>query len=211
MGTTKDRKSSRPGLETRERILEAALTTVRTEGLIGASARAIARTGDFNQALVFYHFGSIEELLLEALSTANDRRMARFEGKLASVDSLGGLVDLAVELHDNIDEPDHAALAAIVAGWSSTSEVGIRIIEILKPWDDMVKTALDRSLSGTPIASLVPTSDLAHLISALFLGIELLGRLDPDDSRTESLFVTLSGAAKLAEPVLDSMRQGDKP
>ncbi|MCP3987556.1 MAG: TetR family transcriptional regulator [Actinomycetia bacterium] len=52
-----ERKSSRSGLETRDRIIDAALDTVRVEGLVGTSVRAIARTGGFNQALVFYHFG----------------------------------------------------------------------------------------------------------------------------------------------------------
>ena len=45
------------------RIVEAAIETLKTEGFAGASARAIARTGGFNQALVFYHFGSVNELL----------------------------------------------------------------------------------------------------------------------------------------------------
>lgn len=211
MGTTKERKSSRTGLETRDRIIDAALKTVLEEGLIGASARAIARTGDFNQALVFYHFGSIEELLLAALSRANDRRIGRFEERLNQVDSLEGLVEIAVEMHEgNSEDPDHAALTAIVAGWSSNSDVGQRILETLKPWDDMIEAALDRSLAGTAFAAIVPAADLAHAISALFLGIELMSRLDRDTDRTETLFASLAGAAQLAGPILDGMRAGQK-
>ncbi len=206
MGTTRERKSSRAGQETRDKIIDAALETVRVEGLVGASARAIARTGDFNQALVFYHFGSVEELMLAALERANDRRMERFRDRLEAVDSLGGLVDVAIDLRGNIDDPDHPALSAIVAGWASNSEVGRRILETLKPWDAMVEAALSRSLADTPFAQVVPTKDLAHAISALFLGIELMSRLDRDDARTDSLFASLSGAANLAAPILESMR-----
>lgn len=206
MGTTRERKPSRTGQETRDRIIDAALETVRIEGLVGTSARAIARTGDFNQALVFYHFGSIEELLLAALQRANDRRVDRFRDRLNAVDDLAGLVEIATELHVRDDDPDHSALAAIVAGWSSSSDVGQRILETLKPWDEMVEAALQRSLADTPFAQIVPTKDLAHAIAAMFLGIELMSRLDRDDSRTESLFASLSGAAQLASPILNTMR-----
>ena len=206
MGTTRERKSSRTGQETRDRIIDAALETVRVEGLVGTSARAIARTGDFNQALVFYHFGSIEERLLAALQRANDRRVERFRDRLSSVDSLLGLVEIAEDLHGNIDDPDHPALVAIVAGWSTNSDVGQRILETLRPWDEMVEAALRRSLADTPFSQIVPTKDLAHAIAAMFLGIELMSRLDRDDARTDSLFISLSGAARLAAPILESMR-----
>lgn len=206
MGTTRERKPSRTGQETRDRIIDAALETVRVEGLVGTSARAIARTGDFNQALVFYHFGSIEELLLAALERANDRRIDRFSERLNAVDDLGGLVEIAVELHVGDDDPEHSALAAIVAGWSTSSDVGQRILETLRPWDEMVEAALQRSLADTPFSQVVPTKDLAHAIAAMFLGIEMMSRLDRDDSRTESLFASLSGAAQLAAPILEAMR-----
>jgi AcrR family transcriptional regulator len=199
------RKNSRTGQETRDRIIDAALETVRSEGLVGTSARVIARTGGFNQALVFYHFGSIEDLLLAALELANERRMTRFRERLLAVDSLQGLVDVAVDLHSTDGDADHPALAAIVAGWSCNGDVGPRILDILRPWDELVADALRRSLAGTPFGHLIPTEDLAHGISALFLGIELLSRLDRDDKRTQSLFMSLSGAASLAGPVLESL------
>lgn len=206
MGTS-GRRQSRSGIETRDRIIDAALETVRTEGLVGTSARAIARTGDFNQALVFYHFGSIEDLLLAALKRANDRRIERFRDRLEAVESLADLVDVAVDLHGKEDDADHPALTAIVAGWSTSSEVGREILEILRPWDEMVEAALKRTLVGTPFAQVVPTADLAHAIAALFLGIEMFSRLDREDGRTESLFASLAGAAQLAGPMLEALRK----
>ena len=55
--------ASAKGSETRDRIIEAALETVRVEGFADTTARAIARHGGFNQALIFDHFGSVDELL----------------------------------------------------------------------------------------------------------------------------------------------------
>lgn len=205
-----ERKNSRSGKETRDRIIDAALETVRTEGLVGTSVRVIARTGGFNQALVFYHFGSVEELLLAALERANERRIERFRAQLEEVETLNDLVGVAVALHGTENDCDHPALTAIVAGWSTNSDVGPRIIEILKPWDDLVAGALRRSLAGTPFAHAVPVEDMAHAIAALFLGIEMLNRLDADETRTASLFASLGGAAQLAGPMLDALSGRDR-
>ena len=61
---------------TKARIAEAALETLKTVGFAGASARAIAHQGGFNQALIFYHFGSVQAVLLAAFDLMSDRRMA---------------------------------------------------------------------------------------------------------------------------------------
>ncbi|MFD0891067.1 TetR family transcriptional regulator, partial [Streptosporangium algeriense] len=63
------------GAETRERLIEAAAETVRTEGYAGASARAIAKAAGVNSALIFYHFGGVDPLLLAALDRASEQRI----------------------------------------------------------------------------------------------------------------------------------------
>lgn len=201
------RRKNQSGEETKQRIIDAALVTVGEEGLIGTSARAIARVGDFNQALVFYHFGSVEGLLLAALQRANERRMDRFRAPLEQVDDFPGLVKIAMELHATRSDPDLMALSAIVAGWPLGSEVGPEVRETLRPWDELLAGALDRALSGSPLGQVVPTGDIAHAISALFLGIEMLSRLDPDDTSTQSLFTALEAMAGLATPLLGVLGQ----
>ncbi len=197
-----ERKVNKSGEDTRTRIIDAALATVRTEGLVGTSARVIARTGGFNQALVFYHFGSIDELLLAALERANERRIERFRPQLDQVQDLPGLVKVAVEMRTDLDNSDFSAVTAIVAGWSATSDFGPRIVEILKPWDDLVAGALRRSFSQTAFAPLVPTDDLAHAVSALFLGLEIMSRLEMDSHRTDGIYASLSGGSAFLAALL---------
>src|SRR6202171_209826 len=43
------------GSATRDRLVEAALTTLRTRGFPGTTPRAIGRTGQLHHALLFYH------------------------------------------------------------------------------------------------------------------------------------------------------------
>ena len=66
------------GGATRDRIVKAALETLKNVGFAGTSARAIARAGDFNQALIYYHFGSVEDLMIAALHDFSERRLKRY-------------------------------------------------------------------------------------------------------------------------------------
>ena len=197
---TNGRKQSKSGQETRERIIRAALDTVGEEGLVGTSARAIARTGEFNQALLFYHFGSIEELLLESLTWANDVRMVQFGAQFEAAKSLADLVDLSYDLYTSEVNEYQSALVAIVAGWPTRSDVGQRVMDVLRPWDEMVQGAMRRCLDGSPFIKMMPAADLTFGLVSLLLGVELNSRFDRDDDRTKSLFDALRSAAAALSP-----------
>ena len=55
------------------------METLKAKGFAGASAREIAKIGDFNQALIFYHFGSVQKLLLAGLDLVSERRMRAYQ------------------------------------------------------------------------------------------------------------------------------------
>ncbi len=202
----RQRKTNQSGAETKDKILDAALDVVRTDGMIGASARNIARRGDFNQALVFYHFGSVEELMVAALERAGCRRMERYQERLEAVTTLADLVAIASDLHAGPEDPDSPALAAIVAAWSQSSGLGPRILDLLQPWNDLIAAAIRRATAGSPLAAVVPADELAHGVAALFLGIEVFDRLDPSSDKTARLFTALGALAAIAEPTMQALQ-----
>src|SRR6266446_6183663 len=77
---------------TRQALIDAAIESLRFDGYAGASARAIAARAGSNQSLVFYHFGSVAELLLAALDEVSDRRFRRYTAAVAGIESPAGLV-----------------------------------------------------------------------------------------------------------------------
>src|SRR5262249_44610374 len=70
-------------VRTRARMVDAALQTLIEEGYAGTSARVIAARGTFNPALVFYHYGGVDELLLAALDASSEERMARYRDAMS--------------------------------------------------------------------------------------------------------------------------------
>jgi AcrR family transcriptional regulator len=205
-GTPPARASrGRHGAEhTRTRIVEAALQALRDEGIAGISARAIARHGGFNQALIFYHFGSVEGLLVAVARRESERRSALYAPALAAVSSLTDLVAVARRLHDEeFQDGTVAALTQVLAGAVGSEELSRGIAESLHPWTALVGETIDRLLADTPFGAVLPRDDLTSGVAALFLGIELLSGLDPSLAGG-SLFTTMESVAGLIDGLLQS-------
>jgi AcrR family transcriptional regulator len=191
-----------PVPDTRSRIVEAALQTLRDQGIAGISARAIARHGDFNQALIFYHFGSVEGLLVAVARSESERRSALYAEALREVTTLAGLVDVARRLHDEeFRSGAVAALTQMLAGAVGSEELGRGIRASLEPWTRLVGETIDRLLAGTPYADLLPRDDVTAALAAMFLGIELYTGLDPD-AAPATLFPTMATVAALLDNLL---------
>lgn len=192
--------------ETRDRIIEAALETVREEGFAGTTARAIARRGDFNQALIFYYFGSVTALLLEAFRTTSEAQVAKYRAAATQVDSLSDLVAIARRLHDeDIESGAVTAVTQLMAAAASDPEVGRAILDRFEEWIRMVEDALTRSIATNPIAGIVPARQAAYAICAMFLGIELMSRLDPERSEADAVFDMMGTIAQLLQDVMPAL------
>jgi AcrR family transcriptional regulator len=191
-------------VDTRTRILDAALAALRADGIAGVSARSIARHGGFNQALIFYHFGSVEGLLVAVARSESERRSALYAEALREVGSLSELVAVARRLHDEeFQAGTVAALTQMLAGAVGSEDLSRGIREALDPWTSLVGETIARLLGDTPYADLLPAADLTAAVAALFLGIELLTGIDPD-AAGGSLFGTMEAVAAVVDGLLGS-------
>lgn len=193
------------GGATRDRIVKAALETLKNGGFAGTSARAIARTGEFNQALIYYHFGSIEDLLIAALHDFSERRLVRYREALEGVTTLSALVETMTRLYDeDARRGEVTAVQEIVAGSSSSAELGRRVVELLDPWSAFAEEVVARLLHGTPFELMLPAKEVAYALVALYFGVETLAHLDPDRAKTQALFDAGSKLAPLFDLLLQS-------
>jgi AcrR family transcriptional regulator len=191
-------------VDTPTRILDAALAALRADGIAGVSARSIARHGGFNQALIFYHFGSVEGLLVAVARSESERRSALYAEALREVTSLSELVAVARRLHDEeFQAGTVAALTQMLAGAVGSEDLSRGIREALDPWTSLVGETIARLLGDTPYAELLPAADLTAAVAALFLGIELLAGIDPD-AAGDSLFGTMEAVAAVVDGLLGS-------
>jgi AcrR family transcriptional regulator len=176
------------GEATRRRIVEAALTVLKQEGFAGATSRAIARIGGFNQALIFYHFGSLDQLLLAALDQTTADRLGRYRQAVAGADTLPALLAVARRLYAEDRAGGHITVVSqMVAGSIGRSELAPAVLERMEPWVDLSEDALAKVLAPLGLAELVPIRDLAQAVVTFYLGANLLTHLDPKGSATVRL------------------------
>ena len=197
------RKPSSTGEETKARILAATLSTLKAEGIVGTSARAIARTGDFNQALIFYHFGSVDDAIVAAVGKMSQRRLKKHRTKLETATSLPEVIRVARDLHqDDTDNDNMTVLAQAFAGAAGDPEMGPKLYAELEPWSQMLGGVIENVVADMPGAQSIPNQQIADAISAMFLGIELLDDLDPSRNHAMQLFDSLEGLAQLLDDLL---------
>ncbi len=195
---------------TKLRIAEAALQTLKERGFAGASAREIAGIGGFNQALIFYHFGSVQRALLAALDLVSARRMGAYGPAFDQARTLPELASLASTIYaEDLENGYVTVLGEMVAGGVSDAELGGEVVARLQPWIDLVAGKLRDLLAGSPFESMLPAGDMAFAIVALYLGVDMLSHLASEHDRAESLLGLGERYAPLLGALLTSQPKGE--
>ncbi|MFD5827887.1 TetR/AcrR family transcriptional regulator [Lentzea sp. NPDC060358] len=188
--------------DTRQRLIDGAIETIRTQGLTGTTARSIAATAGVNQALVFYHFGSVHDLLQAACLAATRSRVEPFAERLEQVTDLRQLLAAGRALHtEERARGNVMVLAQLLAGAQTDPALAEATSAALQLWITPIEAALTRLLAGSPVAELVDTAGLARAVSAGFVGLELYEGVDP--AGAQSALDALDRLAVLIEVVDD--------
>ncbi|MBW6439341.1 TetR family transcriptional regulator [Actinoplanes hulinensis] len=167
--------------DTKQRLLDGALAALREHGVTGVSARTIAAAAGANQALVFYHFGSVDDLLSAACEQATRQRVDAFAERFAAVGSLRELLQVGRELHDQeLAMGNVSVLAQMLAAAQSGERLAAPTAAALRLWIDEIETVLQRLLAGSPVAEVADIPGLARAVGAAFVGIELYEGVDRD-------------------------------
>jgi AcrR family transcriptional regulator len=196
-----------PATGTRQALVDAAIETLKSEGFVGTSARAIAKQAGCNQALVFYHFGSVVDLLLAALEEVSARRLERYTVAAAAVSSPSELVAVASEVfREDLDNGYVKVLVEMIAGASATPGLGAEVASRIAPWREFARRTLESGLSDSAVGPLVPLDDLSYAVVALYLGLEMLSHLDGDRSHAAAIFDHAGRLASLLEALSGTVR-----
>ncbi|SEC95356.1 transcriptional regulator, TetR family [Streptomyces sp. 2131.1] len=188
--------------DTRTRLLTGALATLTEQGIAKTSARSIAATAGVNQALVFYHFGTVDDLLAAACRHGAEQRLATYRERLDGVRSLGELLAVARELNASERAGGHVAvLGQLLAGGQTQPRLAAATAAGLTLWTDEIERVLARVLADTPLSGFVDVGGLAKAASAAFVGLELYEGVDPDGA--ERALAALDQLAELAAALED--------
>jgi AcrR family transcriptional regulator len=189
-----------PGV-TRKAILEAARDVLAQEGLLAISTRRVARQAGVNQALVHYHFKSIEQLLLEVLLESREF----VAPSLSDIfDSEGGLLASWRAYSHRAAGADYPAYVPSL--WLQTVTLAATNATLarayqetyLEPVHDVIHKAASESLGEGP-----ESSARAEGITALIMAVQrsvLIDRLLGSSHGHEELFALVEGVLETLLP-----------
>lgn len=187
--------------DTRRKLIDGAIDVLRTRGIAGTSARAIATAAGVNQALIFYHFGTVDSLVDAACRESTAERVKLYHDRFLGVTSLRGLLALGREL--NVTERDAgnvAVLAQVLAGAQQDPGLASAAQYSLGLWVAEIETVLRRVLADSPISELASAADLAPAVTAAFIGVQLYEGVDPEaTARALNALETLSVLAEVVD------------
>jgi AcrR family transcriptional regulator len=187
---------------TKQRLLDGAMTALREHGIAGVSARTIAAAAGLNQALVFYHFGSVDDLLSAACQANTAERVEHYAERFARVGSLRELLEVGRSLHaQELRLGNVSVLAQLLAGAQNDAKLAAPIAASLQLWIDQIESVLQRLLAGSPFAEVADIPGLARAVSAAFVGLELYEGVD--EAGAQRAIAALEQLAVLVEVVDD--------
>ncbi len=189
---------------TRLQIVEAAFETLKAEGFTGTTSRAVAARGGFNPALIFYYFGSMDALLLATVDWTSERRLEAYRAAVADASTVEQLIAATTRLYREDRDSGHIAVVSqMIAGSIARPELAPEMIVRMQPWLELCEEVLDKILAGSPLATAIPTRELASAVVTFYLGANLLTHLDPDRARTDAVFARLEGLGPLVMGLLE--------
>lgn len=186
--------------QTRAALVQAAVAALRENGFAGASAREIAQRAGCNQALIFYHFGTVARLQLAALDFVSGARDKRYRAMVAQADGLAGLVRAARSVFDeDLDQGHVTVLVEMIAAAQFSPELRPEVAARIRPWREFAAGSVRDALAGSPAARLLPADELAHGIVAMYLGLEMLANLEGEREPALALFDRAGKIASLLD------------
>lgn len=166
--------------QTRAALLAGAVETLRTDGIAGLSARRLADRAGVNQALIFYHFGSVAELVDVACRRSAEAAVEHYRARFAAAQSFGDLLRVGRELHETERGAGNVTLMAqLMAAAQQNPTLAATARHCLALWTAEIEPVVRRVVTGTAIAVAVDPAGLARAVSAGFLGLELYEGVDP--------------------------------
>jgi TetR/AcrR family transcriptional repressor of nem operon len=196
------------GLETRQRIVELAAPVFNRQGYVGASMRDLISATGLEKGGIYNHFGSKEQLALEAY----DYAMSRVTNALArSQDDATDAVDRLTRMIQAFAR--FARKPAIAGGCpimntaieadDGNPELRARAMESMTLWHRLIGRIVK---DGVALGTLAPTTDpyaLAALLTSSLEGALMLSRLYHDPAYTDRVVDHLVGYVETLRSILE--------
>lgn len=182
------KKSTLETSETQQKLIDSALDVFGNKGIDGATVRAIADNAGVNQSLIFYHFGSVPELIIAAVQQMSSARFNVYKEELAKAKSIQDLIEILFEVFEEDKAGTcYPVLNQFIAA-SQNDELMAKAAEpIFTMWLDLAKDSMVSVMGDVQLPNDMTLDDVAFAVISLFLGIQLMNSVNGYEAKVDSL------------------------
>ncbi len=188
--------------ETRSAIVDSTVATLAQHGFSATSARAVAERAGVAPGGVFYHFGSMDDLLAETFTICLDRRIARLRAAIA-VPRSGLPAAFTQAVRDEFAHDESRALLELVVGAIDSPMLRVRVRDGLDLSFAFTRGVVDLLLADSPLAETLPLDLVAQVAASAFFGLAVMDLVGAD--------VDIDGMTALVNTLLGLVRPGTEP
>lgn len=180
-------------------IVDATIACLAEVGFSATSARAVGERAGVAPGGVFYHFGSMDGLLVATFERCTDERLARlaevFDRPTEQIPAA-----LAAAGRHEFTRPESRALLEIVVGALGSPDLSEPVRRGVDRSVSFTQDAIRTTLASSPLAALFPVDVLAEIATSAFFGLEMLSHLGHDVDH-DALASVVDRVAALVTPV----------
>lgn len=149
------------------------MAALAAHGFAATSARAVAQRAQVAPGGIFYHFGSMDELLAEVFSTCLERRISRLRTAVeVPRDHLAEALAQAVRAE--FAHPESRALLELVVGAIDSPVLAERVRTGLDRSFRFTREVTEALLAGSPLAGVLPAGPVAQVAASAFFGLAVM-------------------------------------
>ncbi len=161
--------------DTKSRILDAPFRCLATSGYAALSVREIAKDAGVNHALINYHFGTKDRLVIAVLDEANQELLVRQKQMYTAPGGFAAKWAQARRFYENdIASGFVRVQAELYAASLSNPELRAQFLPRIQTWKQVVLEAVREALAmhQPPLPPAFSAEAIASLISEFWLGME---------------------------------------
>lgn len=185
------------GDETRQRILHRAAEVFNRQGFSGASLSDIMQATGLEKGGIYNHFGSKEQLALEAFDYATglykEALQANLKGKRHAIDRLVVVIDIYRSILDGFPVPGGCpVMNTAIEADDTHPALRERARTAMNDWREFIIYTIQGGIDRGQLRTDVDPAAVASFIMAALEGAVMLSRLYADNSHMNAV-VTMLG------------------
>ncbi len=164
--------------ETQQHLIQATLDVIAEKGIDAATARAIADRAGVNQALVFYYFGSVTNLVVQAVTQMSGTRYELYKSQLGKCETLQELATTFFQIfEEDREDCSFQVLSQFVSGARNNEEIASAVDTVFTSWVLLTQDCLERTLGEISLPNDLDITDISIALVSMLLGVQFLASI----------------------------------